>query len=146
MNRIATALGIGLGFGLAGGVGASPVAAEPEPADPVLAEMGAPLFARYCASCHGAQARGDGPVAKALNPPPADLTRIATRRGGDFPEGEIARFIDGRFNLDAHGSREMPVWGERLAPAVPDAGISEAIVRGNIVSLVEYLKSLQEEK
>ena len=112
--------------------------------DPVLAELGAPLFARYCASCHGLGGRGDGPTAATLRTRPADLTAIAKRRNGEFPTGEIAKFIDGRFALPAHGSREMPVWGERFGSDVPDAEIGESIARGNIASLVEYLKSIQE--
>jgi mono/diheme cytochrome c family protein len=119
---------------------AAPVAAG---ADPVLADLGAQTFVRHCASCHGASARGDGPAASALRTPPADLTRIAARRGGEFPPGEIARFIDGRFGLVAHGSREMPVWGDRLGERVPEAGVSEEVVRGQISVLVEYLKSIQ---
>jgi mono/diheme cytochrome c family protein len=113
------------------------------PGDPVLAELGAESFQRYCASCHGATAHGDGPAAGALKRPPADLTRIAARRGGAFPEGEIARFIDGRYGVDAHGSREMPVWGERLGERIPEPGVSEEVVRGQIAVLIEYLKGIQ---
>ncbi len=86
---------------------------------------------------------GDGPAAAALQTPPADLTRIAVRRGGTFPDAEVARFIDGRFAPPAHGSREMPIWGLRFGEAIPEAGVSEEIVRGRIVILVEYLKSIQ---
>ena len=116
--------------------------AEP-PFDPVLAEMGKEAFPRYCGSCHGLRAEGDGPAADALRTRPADLTRIAARRGGSFPAGEIARFIDGRFALSSHGSREMPVWGERFGENIPEAGIAEEMTRGKIAVLVEYLKSIQ---
>ena len=122
----------------------APAAAEPRGADSVLAEIGAPIFQRYCASCHGVGGRGDGPSAVALRTPPADLTAIAKRRGGTFPAGEIARFIDGRFELPAHGSREMPIWGERFGADVPESDLAESIARGNVASLVEYLKSIQE--
>ena len=118
--------------------------ADPPGYDPVLAELGAPLFERYCTSCHGLAGRGDGPAAASLRPRPADLTAIAKRRGGGFPTGEVAQFIDGRFALPAHGSREMPVWGERFGSDVPDSGVGESIARGNIASLVEYLKSIQQ--
>ncbi len=114
-------------------------------ADELLAEMGAEYFARYCASCHGMAGNGRGPAASALAIRPADLTRIAARRGGDFPEGEIARKIDGRFAVEAHGTREMPVWGERFAADVPDSQVAESIIRGKLVMLVEYLKSIQVE-
>ncbi len=112
-------------------------------ADPLLVAAGAELFASHCASCHGADARGEGPAAVALSTPPADLTRIAARSGGTFPESSIARKIDGRFDLPAHGSREMPIWGVRLADEVPGLVTGEEVSRGRIASLVEYLKSLQ---
>lgn len=129
-------------------LGTAAVAAEdterPLGHDPVLAEFGAPIFQRYCGSCHGLSGRGDGPTAKTLRPRPPDLTGIAKRRGGEFPTAEIAKFIDGRFELPAHGSREMPVWGERFGSDMPEAGVGESIARGNIASLVEYLKSIQQ--
>jgi mono/diheme cytochrome c family protein len=115
-----------------------------EPAfDSVLAELGAEIFPRYCGSCHGIRGEGDGPTAVALLARPGDLTRIAARRGGTFPSGEVARTIDGRFAVAAHGSREMPTWGERFADAIPDSGVGEEISRGQIAVLVEYLKSIQ---
>jgi mono/diheme cytochrome c family protein len=120
-----------------------PAAAEEGKPDPVLAELGQPLFERHCAACHGTRGRGDGPVAQVLRTRPADLTSIAARRGGDFPTSEIVRFIDGRFDLPAHGTREMPVWGYRFGADVPEPEVGESIARGNIVSLVEYLKSIQ---
>ncbi len=125
------------------GLGAASAQAE-EQFDRVLAEMGAEYYAQYCASCHGRDGAGRGPAAGALKKRPADLTRIAQRRGGTFPDGKIARFIDGRFEVTAHGSREMPIWGRRLGERIPEAGISEEIVRGRMLVLVEYLKSIQQ--
>jgi len=122
-------------------------AQEPLVPDPdcLLVEVGAELFANYCASCHGVDARGDGPAATALSTPPADLTRIAARRGGVFPESSIARRIDGRFDLPAHGTREMPIWGTCLGDEIPGFATGDEVARGRIASLVEYLKSLQVE-
>ena len=134
-------LGLAAAFG--GCRSGAPEALPPPSADPVLAELGADVFLRRCASCHGEDGRGDGPAAGALRVPPADLTRIAARRGGSFPKGEIARFIDGRFSIEAHGSREMPVWGERLGERIPEAGVSEEVVRGQIGVVVEYLQTIQ---
>jgi mono/diheme cytochrome c family protein len=111
--------------------------------DRVLANMGEPYFEAYCASCHGLSGAGDGPAAAGLNPPPADLTRIAARRGGAFPDSEIANFIDGRFDVPERGAREMPLWGRRLSEGVPEAGVGESLARGKIAVLVEYLKSIQ---
>ena len=123
---------------------AQPAAQAGITADPVLAELGKPHFIAYCSSCHGMQGRGDGPTARALHTPPADLRRIAERRGGVFPDAEIARKIDGRFEIDAHGTREMPVWGRVFADDVPETDTAESITRGMVSVLVEYLKSIQD--
>jgi mono/diheme cytochrome c family protein len=131
-------------FLCAAAVAAAAAAAAAPGYDPVLAEIGEPTFQRYCTACHGISGRGDGPAAKTLHPPPANLTTIAARREGRFPSAEIARFIDGRFDLPAHGSRDMPVWGERFGADVPDPGVGESIARGQIASLLEYLKSIQQ--
>ena len=111
--------------------------------DRVLADMGSEYFQRWCASCHGDNGLGRGPTAGALKVRPADLTQIAARRDGKFPAGEIARFIDGRFEIEAHGTREMPVWGQRFGERIPEPGVSDSIVRGRVLVLVEYLKSIQ---
>lgn len=137
-GRRAAALGVALT--LATALGAS---AKDAGGDPVLAELGKETYQRRCASCHGLDARGDGPVAKVLRKPPTDLTRIAASRGGDFPAGEIARFIDGRFDVTAHGTRDMPVWGQVLSADVPDGRLAEELTRGTVASLVEYLKAIQ---
>jgi mono/diheme cytochrome c family protein len=74
------------------------LAAEPQPpalTDAAVSE-GQRVFVRHCNACHGVDGRGDGPAASALQPPPADLTRIAQRRGGHFPVAEIRASIDGR--------------------------------------------------
>ncbi len=113
--------------------------------EPLLVEVGAELFVTYCASCHGADALGDGPAAPALSTPPPGLTRIAERSGGVFPESSIAMKIDGRFDLPAHGSREMPIWGARLADEIPGFATGDEVARGRIASLVEYLRSLQQQ-
>jgi mono/diheme cytochrome c family protein len=119
-------------------------AGEEVPADPVLASIGAGYFREHCATCHGVGGVGNGPVATALTPRPADLTRIAARREGKFPGGEIAMFIDGRFEVTAHGSRVMPVWGREFLPSGMEPGAAEEIARGRILTLVEYLRSIQQ--
>ena len=108
-------------------------------------------FAVYCAPCHGTSAKGDGPAASALKIPPADLTAIAKRRGGKFPEAAIFAQISGLDMPGSHGSREMPVWGDVFVGQAVGAGLSledarraAAATEQRIAGLVGYLKSLQE--
>ena len=105
--------------------------------------VGGKLFAKYCSSCHGMDGRGNGIVASVLQTRPADLTRIASRREGQFPLAEIAATIDGRVEVRAHGSRDMPVWGERFSEHVGGGSLGEEVVRGNLLVLVDYLRSIQ---
>jgi mono/diheme cytochrome c family protein len=105
--------------------------------------VGHHYFVRYCSACHGVEGRGDGPAAVALQPPPADLTRIAQRRGGHFPVAEIRAYIDGRIGVPAHGRRDMPVWGERFEEMVGGGSLGEAVARSHIQLLVEYLQAIQ---
>jgi len=109
----------------------------------ILVTVGRADFVEHCASCHGTSGRGNGPAASSLKKPPSDLTRIAERRGGEFPSGEISKFIDGRNELPPHGSREMPVWGREFTTRMGDDDIGDELVRGRHLILVEYLKTIQ---
>lgn len=105
---------------------------------------GRDMYEAYCASCHGPEARGDGPVAELLTVPPPDLTQIRARLDGSFPVDELYRMIDGREEVQAHGTREMPVWGNIWE--VSDSGPqSDAVVEQRINLLIEYLRSIQAE-
>jgi mono/diheme cytochrome c family protein len=103
-------------------------------------ERGRALYVEYCASCHGASAEGDGPVARALTTPPANLRRLAERFGNPLPEDQLARYIDGRAEVKAHGPRDMPVWGARFHY---QSGADERRVRQWIGDLVAFLQSIQ---
>ena len=101
-------------------------------------EWGEELFHTYCASCHGADAKGHGPAAAALKTPPADLTLISKRHGGEFPTAWVVEFIDGERVVAPHGSREMPIWG-RLFRAKDGSGKANA----EIGALATYLETVQ---
>ena len=120
-----------------------PAVAEVGGAKSAVAEAGRDAFMTYCASCHGADARGDGPAARSLVARPPDLTLIAQRRGGAYPMADLAALIDGRAMSGAHGSREMPVWGERFAAEYPSDAQQSEIVRGKVLMLLVYLQSIQ---
>lgn len=80
--------------------------------NPSMAAMGKESYRTYCASCHGATGKGDGPIAEHLKVRPADLTRIAEAHNGEFPLNRVARIIDGRESVPGHGTQEMPAWGD----------------------------------
>jgi len=109
----------------------------------LLATSGESLYVRYCAVCHARTGRGDGPFAGILRTQPSDLTLIAARRGGTFPDAEIARFVDGRLVPAAHGTREMPVWGRWLGTPIAEGTTHDEVARGEVMAMIEYLKTLQ---
>lgn len=116
---------------------APPLAAQ----QATLADAGSEYFAQYCASCHGASGKGDGPAAKALLVRPPDLTTLTRRLGEPFPALLVAEIIDGSRPITAHGSNEMPVWGRRFRR---DTTGPESALRGRILLIVEYLRSIQQ--
>lgn len=106
-------------------------------------ERGELLFRVNCRNCHGDEGRGDGPVAETLTVTPADLTRLAAENGGEFPAERVRLSIDGRFDVPAHGRREMPVWGLSFEERERDASHS-GDVGDRIDDLVAFLQSIQE--
>jgi mono/diheme cytochrome c family protein len=98
-----------------------------------------------CAICHGVEARGDGIMSKYLTVRPANLRQLRLTAGGNFPFWEIYRKIDGQFEIPGHGTREMPIWGDRFrAQAGGDAKSAQTQAAGRILSLVFYLQYIQE--
>ena len=102
---------------------------------------GASIFREYCASCHGADARGHGPASVALRNGAPDLTLIARRNHGTFPAQRVRRIIDGAENSPiAHGSREMPIWGPIFHEVESDQDLGEV----RLETITKYLESLQQ--
>jgi mono/diheme cytochrome c family protein len=108
------------------------------------AATGKAMFERYCSSCHGTDAKGDGPLANLLTTRPADLTQLAKQNGGTFPGVKVMRAIDGRDEVRAHGTSDMPVWGERFKAESPAVHTRETAVRGRAQEIVQYIQSIQE--
>jgi len=102
---------------------------------------GEELFRSYCAACHGADGKGNGPAASALKTPPADLTLIARHHGGTFPRDRVTRYVaDGDPLIPAHGSKEMPVWGPNFVALAPG---SFKPVSDRLAAVVAYVESIQ---
>jgi mono/diheme cytochrome c family protein len=114
-------------------------------------EFGKNEYLKSCASCHGVTGKGDGPMAKVLKEPPRDLTKLSENNKGVFPASRVYDAIDGRIEVMQHGRRDMPVWGDiytsDLTIRLPRDSLSkeavEALVRVRILTLVEYISTLQ---
>ena len=105
----------------------------------IRSTAGPNLFRAYCASCHGPDAKGDGPAAGALKVKPPDLTMLAENNGGQFPTTHIRTVIMGGDVIASHGSREMPIWGPLFHQI--EADVDKGNVR--LENLTRYLESIQ---
>ncbi|MGI9513152.1 MAG: c-type cytochrome [Anderseniella sp.] len=108
-------------------------------------------FTTYCSVCHGRDAKGNGPVAKELKTPPADLTGIAARAGGEFSTDKVFKTIEGLDMPVAHGTSDMPIWGALFVRQavgegvlIEDAKTAARVATDRIMRLVRYLESIQE--
>ena len=110
------------------------------------ADVGAALYRTHCATCHGLEATGEGPMAGVLTIKPVNLTELAAQNGGEFPLIRVIKRIDGRDPLVSHGS-PMPVYGDYFEGAfdVPmKAGSGQPILTSRpVVDLVAYLQAIQ---
>jgi len=112
--------------------------APPMRADSVSPVSGHDMYMSYCASCHGRDGKGNGPVAASLKTAPADLTMLSARNNGQFPEKRVYGTIRGNVRVASHGSAEMPVWGHIFEKMGDSA---QAQMR--LSNLVSYLRSIQ---
>src|SRR5262245_48931905 len=101
------------------------------------------MYERACASCHGVDARGDGPVAPTLKVPPSDLTTLARSHGGVFPRDQVIAIVSGTTPIAAHGTAEMPVWRLRFGPSSGAAAAAALRTRRWLEGMVDYLETLQ---
>ena len=104
-------------------------------------------FQQKCALCHGVDGKGDGPYSFALVFKPADLTQLMVENNGQFPFLEIYLIIDGREIVESHGTRLMPIWGDRYSQetwSVVNPKYAKTLVRGRILELLLYIYSIQE--
>lgn len=109
-----------------------------KPADTSTQISGGQLFLSYCAPCHGKDAKGNGPSARALTVSPPDLTILAKRNNGTFPAEHFASVLKHGINVPAHGSAEMPIWGSTFVDAK-----THQLVTMRVNDLIHYLESIQ---
>jgi len=107
----------------------------------VYVPTGQQMFKEYCAACHGADAKGQGPLAAMLKTPPPDLTTLARRHMGKFPSAYVKSVLEFGPGPSAHGSSEMPTWGPIFRFNDKQ---NERVVQQRIKNLCDFLASIQE--
>ena len=110
------------------------------PIKPTSAASGQEMYKTYCAVCHGLTGKGDGPAASALKVPPSDLTALAKGNGGKYPALKVSAVIRGENVLAAHGSKDMPVWGNLFWQM---SGGHASEVQQRVSNLNKHLESMQ---
>ena len=105
---------------------------------------GEQMYVRYCAVCHGVDAKGNGPAAPALQPHPADLTALTRTNNGKFPALRVSDAILGDASSSAHGNREMPDWGSLFTSLGRNRPGTQYEVQLRVANLNRYVKSMQE--
>jgi mono/diheme cytochrome c family protein len=118
-------------------------AARAQDSDPGKSE-----FTSSCATCHGVDGEGKGPLSTQLKVRPEDLTVLAKKNNGIFPFEAIYEVIDGRKEVAAHGPRDMPIWGNRFGPNVAQTFLvpgfdPETMIRMRILVIMDYLNRIQ---
>lgn len=107
-------------------------------------ESGEYLFAQHCAACHGESARGNGIISSYLKVPAPDLTQIAARRDGHFPDEEIYKIVDGQSLKDFTQYRHMPIWGYEFFGNDSDDERAHGQTSTRVNDIVAFLKSQQQ--
>lgn len=117
-------------------------------ADAQASKIGQREYRNSCAVCHGVCGKGDGSYGYIVEAKIPDLTLLQKSNGGIFPVTRIYETIDGGLMVKAHGTREMPIWGDRYRIEAAEYYIDvryddRAFVRARILALIEHLATLQ---
>jgi len=102
-------------------------------------QTGEELYEQDCAVCHGSDLKGSVPAPYPYRTPP-DLTTLARRNGGKFPDDYVSNVLRNGVVISAHGPAEMPFWGQDFTMDQ----LNESQVALRISNLTNYIKSHQE--
>lgn len=128
-----------LGVLVAVGIASAQTIVKQVPAKPTVSVSGKVLYHEYCAVCHGQDGKGGGPAASALTPAPTDLTMIARKNNGRFPDEKILAILTGEANVTAHGSKDMPMWGAIFNNMSSNPGMAQT----RIHALLQFVEEMQ---
>lgn len=115
------------------------------PIRPTSAASGKQMYTNYCAVCHGADGKGNGPAAAAMKTPPTDLTMMSKNNGGKFPSAHVASVLQFGVENTAHGSQDMPIWGTAFRSLARGTVSPSSQTHQRIANLTDYLKTLQQQ-
>lgn len=115
-------------------------------------DLGKREYDNNCAVCHGMTGKGDGPYAGIIDTRIPNITTLQKDNNGVFPYDRVYQVIDGRIDPKAHGTRDMPIWGNEYNSNAAEyysdylkPYSAEGFVRGRILALINYIYSLQEQ-
>jgi mono/diheme cytochrome c family protein len=117
---------------------AAPGGTAPPKLDKAAAAKGRTTFVRYCVSCHGMEAKGDGPLAKDLRVPVPDLTQLT--EGGVYPYDRVVLSVAKGGTVKGHGTDDMPAWGPAFSRT---QGTETTTVDQAIHHVAHYIWSIQ---
>lgn len=106
--------------------------------------VGKKEFVTYCASCHGSDGKGNGPVVNFLKQKPVDLTQLSKNNEGKFPFERIYGVFDGTYVLTEHGTSEMPIWGYRFIREAQAADQPSVAAKAKALDIILYIQVIQE--
>ena len=110
------------------------------PIQQTSAASGKEMFALYCAPCHGADGKGNGPAASSMKSMPTDLTQLAKKNDGKFPAARVSGVLNFGSGVTSHGSADMPVWGPLFRSLDK---YHDSVVQQRVSNLVTYIESMQ---
>jgi mono/diheme cytochrome c family protein len=132
-----------LGLGVASAAPAQEKVIKKAPIQHSSPASGKVMYANYCAACHGAAGKGNGPAAGELVVPPTDLTQLSKNNHGEFPSNHVWAILQFGAKAPAHGSSDMPVWGELFRSLDPSTPADQVKITQRINNLIAYLKTIQ---
>jgi mono/diheme cytochrome c family protein len=102
---------------------------------------GKQMYKDYCAACHGPDGKGVGPATEFLKAPPPDLTTMAKRNNGKFPDSKFSSILRFGTSDHPHGTLDMPVWGPLFTS---QSSGNRAVGELRIHNLAAFVESIQE--
>lgn len=73
---------------------------------------------------------------------PADLTMLSEQNGGKFPSDRVSNAINFKGSIPAHGTPQMPAWGNLFYQMKSDPKALEQMVR-NLTAYIESIQTLE---